>query len=115
MAGGQRVVDFDDIVEALGVRRYSAPPETLAKAQEMWRASIPSADWVVWTAPKRADRGRFRGQYGARVVVVMASQDECLRRAKAERPPTWEGAILRWFMDWEPSQSGSEMIVRSDR
>jgi hypothetical protein len=110
---GERVVDFDDIVEGLGGARYQADPAMAAAAGRIWVASLP-ADWVVWCAPRRRDRGRFREQHQAQVVVVMASLEECLRRADADRPPPWQAAIRAWFAAWEPSRSGREFIVRTD-
>jgi predicted kinase len=111
---GQNIVDFDDIVEMLGKPRYEAGPEIAEQARRIWVASLPMADWVIWTAPRRQDRGRFRGQFGAQVVVVMASMEECLDRAES-RPVVWQEHIRRWFAIWEPSRSGSETIIRTDR
>jgi hypothetical protein len=111
-APGQSVVDFDAIVEGLGGVRYQATPEIAVQAQRIWTASLP-APWVIWCAPRRRDRGRFRSQYQAQVIVVMASLAECLKRAE-DRPPIWQEHIRAWFAAWEPSRGGNELIVRSD-
>ena len=108
----ESVLDFDDIVERLTGDRYAEQaPKVLAEARRQWKAALPAADWVVWTAPRRVDRGRFRSQFNAQVYVVMAPLGVCLERAKRERPPPWEDLIRRWFADWEPSRSGQETIV----
>jgi predicted kinase len=109
-----KTLDYDDIVESLGKPRYEAGPEIAKQARRIWVASLPMADWVIWTAPRRRDRGRFRAQFGAEVVVVMASLTECLERAET-RPPAWADHIHRWFAMWEPSRSGQETIIRTDR
>ena len=110
---GQNVLDYDDIVQGLGKPRYEAGPEVTEPARRIWVASLPSADWVIWCAPRRQDRGRFRSQHNAGVIVVMASMAECLKRAE-DRPPVWREHIRRWFAAWEPSTSGRELIVRTD-
>jgi hypothetical protein len=110
---GETVVDFDDIVESLGGVRYQATPEIAFQAQRIWTASLP-APWVIWCAPRRRDRGRFRSQYQAQVIVVLASMQTCLDRAEVERPEHWQEAIRAWFAAWEPSRGGNELIVRTD-
>jgi len=107
-----RIVDFDDIVEGLtGVRYGPHSPETIQEARRLWVQALPDADWVIWTAPRRADRGRFRSQHTAEVVVVVAPLETCLRRAAENRPPSWPALIYEWFRAWEPSRSGAETIV----
>lgn len=110
-APGESVLDFDDLVEALAGDRYSRDPEVTDAALEEWRRRLPASDWVIWTAPLRAQRGRIRSQYGAQVIVVTATETECLLRASAERPPQWERLVRAWFTAFEPSTSGRELIV----
>lgn len=106
------VLDFDDIVETLTGDRYAPrTPTVLAEARRRFHAAIPHSDWVIWTAPRRAQRGRFRTQHHARVVVVTAPLEVCLTRAAKHRPPEWQAAIHEWFRHWEPSRSGNETIV----
>jgi predicted kinase len=104
------VLDYDDLVEELGGDRYGKSPEAYAA----WLARLPLHEWVVWTAPRRKDRGRFRSQWNARVVVVLASLEVCHSRAEKERPPAWHALIDEWFAAFEPSTSGRELIVRTD-
>lgn len=108
-----RVWDYDDLLEEEAGERYALDPQAQARARQRFNAGIPQADVVVWTAPRRMDRGRFRSQYQAKVVVVMAPMAVCLERARAERPPIWQGLIVDWFRLWEPSRSGRELVVRT--
>lgn len=103
------VLDFDDLVEQLAGDRYDRTPEVLDQARAEWSTRLPAADWVIWTAPCR--RGRFRSQWNAQVIVVTASMDECLRRASVHRPHAWQAMVRRWFVEWEPSRSGSEQTI----
>lgn len=105
------VLDFDDIIERITGDRYSRDTNAISQARTEWADRIPTADWVIWTAPHRAQRGRFRSQWSASVIVVTASLDECLRRATDARPPSWQAMVRRWFSDWEPSRSGREQII----
>jgi predicted kinase len=106
----QIICDFDEIVEELGYERYLAPPQAQAKAYELWLERADHAQWLVWTAPKRWQRGRYRGK-GGRTIVVMASEAECLARAAQERPAHWQGLIRGWFREYEPSRSGGDTLV----
>jgi hypothetical protein len=58
--------------------------------------------WVISTAPKRAVRESYRRRYGAHVVVVLAAEEVCLRRAMGERPMEWRRYVREWFDDYEP-------------
>lgn len=58
--------------------------------------------WVMNTAAKRAVRESYRRRYGARVVVVWAPEEVCLRRAMGERPEAWWGHVRSWFDAYEP-------------
>ena len=111
---GASILDFDDLRTELGYDRYSSGQEGMKQAYELWLERLPVSDWVVWSAPRRQDRGRFRSEYGARSVVVLASLGECLRRAALERPAMWQGRIRSWFALYEPSTSSQEIVVRSD-
>jgi predicted kinase len=114
LQAGESLLDFDDIVEELGSERY-AGAVVGAQAYRLWLDRLPSSDVVVWTAPKRTQRGRFRSEFGAQVVVLLPSMDECLRRARAQRPASWQAEIRRWYLEWEPSRSGRETVIHSVR
>lgn len=105
------VLDFDDIVEHITGDRYARTPAVMDQARREWKDALPQADWVIWTAPRRQQRGRIRTQYDATIVVVTASFDTCLRRASDARPPLWQTMVRTWFAEWEPSRSGREQIV----
>jgi hypothetical protein len=104
------VLDYDDLVEELGGDRYGKSPEAYAA----WLARLPFAEWVVWSSPQRRQRARFRSRWNARSVVVLASPEVCHSRAEKERPPAWHALIDQWFALYEPSTSGSDLIVRTD-
>ena len=108
------VLDFDDIVEQLTGTRYTRTPHILKQAQAEWTRRLPLSDWVIWTAPRRTQRGRFRSQWNANIIVVKASLDTCLTRAAQHRPLEWQTLIRHWFRDWEPSKSGREQIINTD-
>lgn len=57
--------------------------------------------WVIASAPKKADRQRYRQRYGAQVVVVMSPEEVCLRRSLGERPGDWYGHVRDWFASYE--------------
>lgn len=60
--------------------------------------------WVIASAPRRADRERYRHRYAARVVVVMSPEEVCLRRAMGQRPDSWAGYVRDWFAAYEPDE-----------
>ena len=97
------ILDFDDIVERLTGDRYTRTPATIAAARAEWKRCLPDADWVIYSAPRSSQRASLRKQYGANAIVVTASIDECLRRARASRPASWQELIRQWFADWQPS------------
>lgn len=111
---GETVLDFDDLIEGLGGKRYLADAAMVQQANSLWKDRLFDSDWVIWTAPRRQDRGRFRSQFGTGVIVVLASEAVCLERAAAERPSRWQQLVRDWFRLWEPSRSGQETIVRTD-
>jgi predicted kinase len=109
-------IDFDSLVEEEGTGRYDQAPDVLRRARQRWRDALDAVTpeqtaWVIWSAPRRMDRGRFRAQYGAEVVVVMAPEALCMERAKAERPPIWQRYVRSWFREWAPSSTGRERLV----
>lgn len=57
--------------------------------------------WVIASAPKRADRDRYRNRYGAQVVMVWSPEEVCLRRSLGERPEDWFGHVRGWFASYE--------------
>ena len=112
-------IEFDALVEEGGWHRHDRSPAALSHARRRFSEGLDALQpgqsaWVEWTAPRRADRGRFRSTHGAEIVVVMASFEVCIERAKAERPPIWQLYIREWFAEWEPSSSGREQVVRTD-
>lgn len=109
------IVDYDDIRQALSGSRYQANPAVDAKAAELWAAQLevrhPGTTWLVWAAPTRGQRAMMRRRFDCQVLLMRAGLDECLERARAERPPTYQQAIVRWFQTWQPSTSHPEKLV----
>jgi 5-methylcytosine-specific restriction endonuclease McrA len=75
--------------------------------------------WLVTGAPAAHERRWWREQAGARVVLVLAPLEECLRRALADprRPPRWlaslESAVRTWFSRY--TADPTERVVRDAR
>lgn len=107
---GELIVDFDAMLADKGYGYGEAPPAVVDQTYREWLARAASATFLVWTAPKRWQRGMYRRQ-GWATVVVMASFGECLDRATRERPPSWQRGIEQWFREYEPSRSGGDLIV----
>lgn len=61
--------------------------------------------WVINTAARRAVRESYRRRYGARVVVVLAAEEVCLRRVMGGRPEQWRRYVREWFDAYEPDPS----------
>lgn len=110
---GDRIVDFDDIVESMTGDRYARSPGIVEQARAEWRRQLPDADWVIFAAPRRSQRASFRKQYAATVVIVAAGMDECLRRAASARPAEWQGLIRQWFADCD--LSGDDVVIDTSR
>lgn len=108
----ERIVDFDDIVEAMTGDRYARSPVIVEQARAEWRRQLPGADWVIFAAPRRSQRRGFQRQFGAEVIIVAAGMDECLRRAEANRPPEWQNLIRGWFADCE---LGNDVVIDTSR
>lgn len=117
------VVDYDALSLALqvpGRELYQhvashRPMVTEARDAVLDRLVLGNHDvkrvWIVATAAKKADRTRYRRRYGARVVVVLASEEVCLRRAMGERPEAWWGHVRSWFTAYEPDER--DEVVKS--
>src|SRR3546814_18401395 len=67
--------------------------------------------WVISTAPLRKTRAHYRRRYGARVVVLMPSEETCLLRAMRERPKAWQGYVRKRFDPYEPDPK--DTVLRS--
>ncbi|WP_285636856.1 HNH endonuclease [Actinoallomurus iriomotensis] len=121
-AKGDLVIDYDAIAVALqldGTGLYEhidAHGPFVAEARDavLDRLVLGNHDvrraWVISTAAKRTVRDSYRRRYGARVVVVLAAEELCLRRAMAERPEQWRRYVREWFDAYEPDER--DEIVR---
>lgn len=109
---GDLVLDFDAIAAALlpaGVPFQRVPEhrplvwearDAILERLRLGNHGVRGA-WVISSAPTRADRERYRHRYAARVVVVFAPEEECLRRSMAQ-PGGWYGYVRDWFSRYEP-------------
>jgi predicted kinase len=108
---GESVLDYGDIIEEMTGDRYSENRRARDAALDEWRRRLPISDWVIWTAPKREQRGAIRERYNARVLVMLTPMEECLSRARLQRPAQWSTWIREWFRDYEPSTSGGDEVI----
>nr|WP_062336168.1 hypothetical protein [Herbidospora sakaeratensis] len=117
------VVDYDALAQALqvpGRELYQhlashRPIVTEARDAVLDRLVLGNHDvkrvWVLATAATKADRDRYRRRYAARVVMVLAPEEVCLRRAMGERPEAWWGYVRSWFAAYEPDER--DEVVKS--
>ena len=112
------VVDFDAFSQEHRGIRYDRSPEAIQHGKRRWLDALDGIKdrtegtaWVIWAAPTRTQRGRFRSQYGAEVVVIRPPIDVCLERVRKERPAGFEAWVHDWYRDWEPSHSGQEVVI----
>lgn len=113
------VLDFDSLAEAMSLAgRYehvSSHVPLVAEARDsvLDRLLLGGLQvrrcWVISTAPKRQTRRHYRDRYGARVVVLVPSEETCLLRAMRERPAGWQRYVREWFDTYEPD-AGDEVI-----
>ncbi|MDN3356068.1 HNH endonuclease [Actinomadura sp. DC4] len=107
------VLDYDAIATALQVNgamhgHVEAHKPFVCEARDavLDRLVLGNHDvrrvWVINAAAKRAVRESYRRRYGARVVVVLAAEEVCLRRAMGERPDQWRRYVRAWFDAYEP-------------
>lgn len=104
-----RIVDFDDIREALAGDRYEASRAVDIRAAEMWSEQLEQrhdgVTWVVWAAPTKKQRASIRQRFDAEVRVLSTDRETCLERAREERPPQYLAAIEQWFETWQPASN----------
>lgn len=108
------VIDYDAIARALQPTGAEAHHHVESHAPFVCEARDAVLDrlvlgnhtvrraWVIHTGAKREVRERFRRRYGARVVVILASEEMCLQRVMGERPQQWWGYVRAWFEAYEP-------------
>jgi 5-methylcytosine-specific restriction endonuclease McrA len=117
------VLDFDSLAEAMSLAgRYEhvashVPLVAEARDSVLDRLLLGGHQvrrcWVISTAPKRRTRRHYRDRYGARVVVLLPSEETCLLRAGRERPAPWQRYVREWFDQYEPDPA--DEVVRAGR
>lgn len=113
------VLDFDSLAEAMSLAgRYehvSSHVPLVAEARDavldrlLLGGHSVRRCWVISTAAKRRTRRHYRDRYGARVVVLVPSEETCLLRAMRERPAAWQQYVREWFDAYE-SDPADEVI-----
>lgn len=121
MAPGDLVIDYDALMAALSGQDvhdheaalkpyvYEARDRVLRK----WELSKDVDLWLIYGAPKRADRDRY-ARHGFRVVIMDTDERTCMRRARDERPEGWWKFVHRWFRDYEPPLTTDQIERASD-
>lgn len=64
--------------------------------------------WIVSSLPDRMERERLAARYGAHIVMLAVSEDECLRRIAADNTRTqsgidWRTIVQNWWNCYKPS------------
>lgn len=115
MDAGDLVVDLDSIYSAIGYQPLYQHPTPLQKIaygvrdylydQIRIRNGNWGTAWVIAGLPRRDERERLASRLGASLILVEATQEECLRRcacADDGRGYDWENYILNWFKEYFP-------------
>ncbi len=55
--------------------------------------------WIINTSPKAEVREMFVKEFGAKIIVINTTQEECLRIAEKERPEGYKEYIENYFRD----------------
>lgn len=105
---GDLVVDYDALMMALsGGQLHQHSREIRSYAYDArdavirrWIRKRDTSIWVINSAPKRSMRAYYRGQ-GFDVITMEATEETCLARARAERPPQWQDYVRRYFREYE--------------
>jgi hypothetical protein len=121
---GDLIVDFDAIITALGgagdhdqpdlLRPYAFDARDAVVERLFTRRSPLRAAWIILSAPKAADRDRYRAR-GAHVVLLLPDEDTCAARAQAERPPEWSVYVRNWFAAYEPDAADEVLAFTTPR
>jgi shikimate kinase len=106
------VLDYDDIARSMGSPvQWLHPEPYLTQAEREMQAAIYRAHhtpadgtaWVLRTAPRATQRMALAQAWDARVHLLLPTERECRRRAKADgRPSTTGRHIGHWFACYRP-------------
>ena len=115
MTVGDLVVDLDAIYTAISFQPWYRHPAPLSKTafgirdflydQIRIRAGKWITAWVISSLPRRDERVRLSSRLGASLLLVEATEDECIRRCRCAddgRGTEWEEYVRQWFRDFVP-------------
>ena len=107
LTDGELVINIDDLWIALsGCKRYEKPARLNAVVFQVHRQLMDAAKvrlgkwntcYIIGGYPLISERERICKEYGAREILVDASKDECLARAKELQLDGYEQFIEDWF------------------
>lgn len=114
---GDVVIDFDDIRQRLGMKRYSSEPRDLRRAFaerdrmiEALAGRHSGEAWLVVMAPTDAERSAWVKALGTvTVVAIDTDAEECKRRIRADA--TRQGsvdALIRAVDDYAMTRGGGQ-------
>lgn len=121
MQPGDLVIDYDALMAAVSgqeVHEHVADLKPYVyhardRLIEKWIARRDVDLWLIYGAPKRADREQY-ARRGFRVVLMDTDERTCVRRAKEHRPDGWWRYVSRWFRDFEPPLPVDNVASASD-
>ena len=115
MTDGDLVVDLDALYSAISYTPLYHHPDPLQRTafgvrdylydQVRIRSGSWVTAWVIAGLPRRDERTRLAARLGGSLILVEATQEECLRRcvnAVADDPTDQEGYIRKWFAEYTP-------------
>lgn len=110
---GDLVVDLDAIRSGISLQPLYTPAPPLQKTafavrdflyeQIRIRSGEWQTAWVIAGLPRKDERERLAARLGASLILVEATEQECLKRlydADDGRYPEWEEYIKKWFADY---------------
>lgn len=112
---GDLIIDLDRLVPAITLDTYTNEPKHVLKlAWALRDAAIKHAQrsasyarlWITETAPTRQRRDYLRTTLSAKVIVMRAPQDTCIKRAHSQQDRkhgNWSAVIADWFAKYQHS------------
>lgn len=113
MQAGDIVVDMDRLYQAVsGLELYDKPDELLPTVRAIQDTLLDNIKtrygkwqnaWIIGGYPDRYKRDKLAQDTGAEIILIEATEDECLARLKSvtderkHRKQAWAGFIQKWF------------------
>jgi HK97 family phage prohead protease len=108
---GDLIIDFDALHQAIsGLESHEHNQNLIGYVYDARDALLnrvldkghTQTVWIIHSAPTKADRRKFIDEFGAELIHIDTSKEECLERAAKERPEAWIEYINNWFERYEP-------------